>query len=287
LRLNTARPLAPEMNRLRLAFLSPAAVVTVTLFLMPMGVICAYSLLSRGAYGGVILPWTLESYRRVFDPLYAEIFWRSFLLAAISTLLCLVLGFPLALYVARSKRRTLLLNLVMLPFWTSFLIRTYAWMFLLRDTGLINTILQSLHLISQPLPLLFNDGAVVLGLVYGYLPFMVLPLYATLEKLDPALLDAARDLGATPWVTTWKIVIPLSRSGMLAGALLVFIPCLGAYLTPDLLGGGKTVMIGNLVQNQFTTARDWPFGSAVSLLLMALVLIILLRMLSRRSEQLL
>ena len=287
MRLNTARPLAPEMNRLRLAFLSPAAVVTVTLFLMPMGVICAYSLLSRGAYGGVILPWTLESYRRVFDPLYAEIFWRSFLLAAISTLLCLVLGFPLALYVARSKRRTLLLNLVMLPFWTSFLIRTYAWMFLLRDTGLINTILQSLHLISQPLPLLFNDGAVVLGLVYGYLPFMVLPLYATLEKLDPALLDAARDLGATPWVTTWKIVIPLSRSGMLAGALLVFIPCLGAYLTPDLLGGGKTVMIGNLVQNQFTTARDWPFGSAVSLLLMALVLIVLLRMLSRRSEQLL
>ena len=287
MRLNTARPLAPEMNRLRLAFLSPAAVVTVTLFLMPMGVICAYSLLSRGAYGGVILPWTLESYRRVFDPLYAEIFWRSFLLAAISTLLCLVLGFPLALYVARSKRRTLLLNLVMLPFWTSFLIRTYAWMFLLRDTGLINTILQSLHLISHPLPLLFNDGAVVLGLVYGYLPFMVLPLYATLEKLDPALLDAARDLGATPWVTTWKIVIPLSRSGMLAGALLVFIPCLGAYLTPDLLGGGKTVMIGNLVQNQFTTARDWPFGSAVSLLLMALVLIILLRMLSRRSEQLL
>lgn len=275
------------MNRLRVAFLSPATVVIVVLFMMPMGIICAYSLLSRGAYGGVILPWTVESYRRVFDPLYAEIFWRSFWLAAISTLLCLVLGFPLALYIARSRRRTLLLNLVMLPFWTSFLIRTYAWMFLLRDTGLINTILQLLHLIRQPLPLLFNDGAVVLGLVYGYLPFMVLPLYATLEKLDPALLDAASDLGATPWVTTWKIVIPLSRSGMVAGALLVFIPCLGAYLTPDLLGGGKTVMIGNLVQNQFTTARDWPFGSAVSLLLMALVLIILLRMLSRRSEQLL
>jgi spermidine/putrescine transport system permease protein len=274
------------MNRLRVAFLSPAVLVTIALFLAPMGIICAYSLLSRGAYGGVILPWTFENYRRVFDPLYAEIFWRSFLLAAVSTALCLILGFPLALCIARSQRRTLLLNLVMLPFWTSFLIRTYAWMFLLRDTGLIDTILQSLHLIRQPLPLLFNDGAVVLGLVYGYLPFMVLPLYATLEKLDPALLDAARDLGATPWVTTWKIVVPLSRSGMLAGGLLVFIPCLGAYLTPDLLGGGKTVMIGNLVQNQFTTARDWPFGSAVSLLLMAIVLIVLLRML-RRSEQLL
>jgi len=275
------------MSRLRVAFLSPAAIVTIALFAIPIGIICAYSLLSRGAYGGVILPWTIESYRRVFDPLYAEILWRSFVLAAISTSLCLILGFPLALYIARSKRRTLLLNLVMLPFWTSFLIRTYAWMFLLRDTGLINTILQSLHLIRQPLPLLFNDGAVVLGLVYGYLPFMVLPLYATLEKLDPTLLDAARDLGARPWVATWKIIVPLSRSGMLAGSLLVFIPCLGAYLTPDLLGGGKTVMIGNLVQNQFTTARDWPFGSAVSLLLMALVLIILLRMLSRQSEQLL
>jgi spermidine/putrescine transport system permease protein len=274
------------MNRLPVAFLSPAALVTIALFLAPMGIICAYSLLSRGAYGGVILPWTFENYQRVFDPLYAEIFWRSFLLAGVATVLCLVLGFPLALYIARSQRRTLLLNLVMLPFWTSFLIRTYAWMFLLRDTGLINTILQSLHIIRQPLPLLFNDGAVVLGLVYGYLPFMVLPLYATLEKLDPALLDAARDLGATPWVTTWKIIVPLSRSGILAGGLLVFIPCLGAYLTPDLLGGGKTVMIGNLVQNQFTTARDWPFGSAVSLLLMAIVLIVLLRIL-RRSEQLL
>jgi spermidine/putrescine transport system permease protein len=275
------------MKRLRVAFLSPAAIVAIVLFLAPMGIICAYSLLSRGAYGGVILPWTTESYRRVFDPLYAEIFWRSFLLSAVSTMLCLILGFPLALHIARSKRRILLLNLVMLPFWTSFLIRTYAWMFLLRDTGLINTILQSLHLIRQPLPLLFNDGAVVLGLVYGYLPFMVLPLYATLEKLDPALLDAAQDLGATPWVTTWNVIVPLSRSGMLAGSLLVFIPCLGAYLTPDLLGGGKTVMIGNLVQNQFTTARDWPFGSAMSLLLMALVLIILLRMLHKRSEQLL
>jgi spermidine/putrescine transport system permease protein len=275
------------MKRLRVAFLSPAAIVAIVLFLAPMGIICAYSLLSRGAYGGVILPWTTESYRRVFDPLYAEIFWRSFLLSAVSTMLCLILGFPLALHIARSKRRILLLNLVMLPFWTSFLIRTYAWMFLLRDTGLINTILQSLHLIRQPLPLLFNDGAVVLGLVYGYLPFMVLPLYATLEKLDPALLDAAQDLGATPWVTTWNVIVPLSRSGMLAGSLLVFIPCLGAYLTPDLLGGGKTVMIGNLVQNQFTTARDWPFGSAISLLLMALVLIILLRMLRKRSEQLL
>jgi spermidine/putrescine transport system permease protein len=174
----------------------------------------------------------------------------------------------------------------MLPFWTSFLIRTYAWMFLLRDTGLINTALQGMHLIQSPLPLLFNDGAVILGLVYGYLPFTVLPLYSTLEKLDPALVDAARDLGASPWVTLWTVVVPLSRPGMFAGAILVFIPCLGAYLTPDLLGGGKTVMIGNLVQNQFTTARDWPFGAALSLLVMALVLVFL-RLAARREEAML
>jgi spermidine/putrescine transport system permease protein len=275
------------MRQLRLAFLSPAVVVTFALFLLPMCIICGYSLLTRGAYGGVIQPWTLDNYKRVLDPIYGEILWRSFWLAGGSTLFCLILGFPLALYIARAgRRRILLLNLVMLPFWTSFLIRTYAWMFLLRDTGLINTVLESLHFIRQPLPLLFNDGAVILGLVYGYLPFMVLPLYATLEKLDPALLDAAQDLGAKPWTTLWRVIVPLSRSGILAGSLLVFIPCMGAYLTPDLLGGGKTVMVGNLVQNQFTTGRDWSFGSAVSLLLMAVVLLLLLSAIRKRGAEL-
>jgi spermidine/putrescine transport system permease protein len=275
------------MKQLRLAFLSPAVVVTFVLFLLPMCIICGYSLLTRGAYGGVMRPWTGENYKRVFDAIYGEILWRSFWLAGVSTLFCLILGFPLALYIARAgNRRTLLLNLVMLPFWTSFLIRTYAWMFLLRDTGLINTVLESLHFTRQPLPLLFNDGAVILGLVYGYLPFMVLPLYATLEKLDPAVLDAAQDLGAKPWTMLWRVIVPLSRSGLLAGSLLVFIPCMGAYLTPDLLGGGKTVMVGNLVQNQFTTARDWPFGSAISLLLMAVVLLLLLAAIQRRGEEL-
>ena len=192
-------------SRLRIWFLSPAAFVTATLFAFPMAIVCAYSLMTRGAYGGVIRPWTVENFARIFDRLYGVILLRSFALAAIATLLCLLLGFPLALYIARAKRRrNLLLNLVMLPFWTSLLIRTYAWMFLLRDTGLVNTALQALHIIRQPLPLLFNDGAVILGLVYGYLPFMVLPLYATIEKLDPALLDAAADLGATPWITVWK-----------------------------------------------------------------------------------
>jgi len=147
-------------------------------------------------------------------------------------------------------------------------VRTYAWLFLLRDTGLVNTVLMRLGITSAPLPLLYNDGAVVLGLVYGFLPFMVLPLYATIERMDPALLEAAADLGARPWRTFFRVVVPLARPGIWAGVVLVFIPCLGAYLTPDLLGGGKSVMIGNLVQNQFTTARDWPFGAAISLGLM-------------------
>jgi spermidine/putrescine transport system permease protein len=275
------------MNRLRLLFLAPSAAVMTILFFVPLVIVLAYSLLTRGPYGGAMLPWTSDSYNRVFDPLYLEIVWRSVWISALSTALCLVLGFPLALYLARArKHRLLLLNLVMLPFWTSFLIRTYAWMFLLRDTGLINSLLLSLHLIRQPLPLLFNTGSVILGLVYGYLPFMVLPLYATLEKLDPALLDAAADLGASPVTAVRKVVLPLSRPGILAGCLLVFIPCLGAYLTPDLMGGGKTVMVGNLVQNQFTTARDWPFGAAFSLLLMVIVLLVS-RLIGRKSEELL
>jgi spermidine/putrescine transport system permease protein len=275
------------VNRLRTLFLAPSAFIMGLFFFAPLVIIGMYSLLTRGAYGGVTQPFTSESYGRVLDPLYGAIVWRSVWIAAVSTVICLILGFPMAWYLSRAgRRKTLLLNLVMLPFWTSFLIRTYAWMFLLRDTGLINSALQGLHLIREPLPLLFNDGAVILGLVYGYLPFMILPLYAALEKLDPSLVESAGDLGARPLTAIWKIAVPLSRPGMIAGCVLVFIPCLGSYLTPDLMGGGKTVMLGNLVQNQFTTARDWPFGAAVSLLIMVLVLIVT-RSIGRKSAELL
>jgi spermidine/putrescine transport system permease protein len=181
------------------------------------------------------------------------------------------------MFIARSgDRKNLYLSLVILPFWTSFLIRIYAWMFLLRDTGLINTLLQGLGWIGEPLPMLYNDGAVLLGLVYGFLPFMVLPLFATIERLDKSLLEAAADLGARPWDALLRVTIPLCAPGIKAGAILVFVPCLGTYLTSDLLGGSKTILIGNLVQNQFTTARDWPFGAAASLILMATALLLLL-----------
>lgn len=272
------------MNRLRAWFLAPSWLVTVSLFLVPLVIILFYSFLTRGNYGGVVLNLSSESYRRLADPLYGMILLRTFWIAGVSSLLCMLLGFPLALFISRSgARKNLYLSLVILPFWTSFLVRTYAWMFLLRDTGLINTALQSMGLIHGPLPLLYNDGAVILGLVYSYLPFMVLPLYATLERLDPNLLEAAADLGAKPGATMLRVVLPLCAPGIRAGSVLVFIPCLGAYLTPDLLGGGKSVMAGNLIQNQFTNARDWPFGSAAALGLMTIVMLLLLAFV--RSDQ--
>ncbi|MBI3680922.1 MAG: ABC transporter permease [Acidobacteria bacterium] len=276
------------MTRLRAWFLAPSALLLAALFLIPLGIICAYSLMTRGPYGGVSGPWTWDNYARLPDPLYLLILWRSLLYAAISTALCVLMGFPLALFLARSgHRRNLYLALVIVPFWTSFLVRTYAWMFLLRETGLINSVLVWLGILEQPFEMLYTPFAVILGLVYGYLPFMVLPIYATLERLDRSLIEAAADLGARPLESLFRIVIPLSRPGILAGSVLVFISCLGAYLTPDLLGGGKTIMIGNLVQNQFTSARDWPFGSALSLLLMLVVMLLLMPVLRRRQEGLL
>jgi spermidine/putrescine transport system permease protein len=272
---------------LRRWFLLPAWAWAVALFAAPFAVVFAYSLLTRGVYGGVGAPWTSESYVRLFDPLYLGILWRSFVMAGVATALCVALGFPAALFISRAgRRKRLYLQLVILPFWTSFLVRTYAWIFLLRDTGLVNASLQRLGIISAPLPLLYNDGAVLLGLVYGYLPFAALPIYAALERLDPSLVEAAADLGARPHATVFRVIVPLAKPGIIAAAILVFIPSLGAYLTPDLLGGGRTVMVGNLVQNQFTTARDWPFGAAVSMVLMALVTAAVVVFMRRNREDL-
>jgi spermidine/putrescine transport system permease protein len=275
------------MTRLRNLFAAPAAVLMLVTIAAPAGIVCVYSVLSRGAYGGVELPWTIENYSRLIDPLYGGILVRSLALAAAATVICILLGFPLALFIGRSgTRKNLYLSLVILPFWTSFLIRLYAWMFLLRDTGLINTALQSLGLIRQPLPLLYNNGAVLLGLVYGFLPFAVLPIYATLERLDKNLLEAAADLGARPIAVLTRVTLPLCAPGIGAAAILVFVPCLGTYITSDLLGGSKTILIGNLVQNQFSTARDWPFGAAVSIVLM-IVAVLLMFTVRRRGEELL
>ena len=228
----------------------------------------------RGEYGGVERGFTLEHYPRFFDPALshdpacAPSWW-----SIACTLICLLLGYPVAYVIARSGRwKNLLLFLVVLPFWTSFLVRTFAMIFLMRDTGLINTWLLKLGVIDEPLTILYTPFAVMAGLVYGFLPFMILPIYASLEKLDLSLLEAAEVLGARPGARFRRVTLPLSMPGVVAGCLLVFIPALGSFLTSDLLGGAKEMMIGNLVQNQFSAARNWPFGSAASFIVMALVL---------------
>src|SRR4051812_9417262 len=210
------------MTALRRWFLAPTASMLALLFFAPMLIILMYSLLARGVYGGGTNQGTVESYIRLFDPLYGAILLRTLVLSLIATILCLLLGFPLALFISRSQaRKNLYLQLVMIPFWTSFLVRTYAWMFLLRDTGLINSALISVGVIREPLPLLYNNGAVLIGLIYTYLPFVVLPLYATLERLDRNLLEASADLGAKPWETITRVVIPLCAPAFRAGTVLV------------------------------------------------------------------
>jgi spermidine/putrescine transport system permease protein len=258
------------------ALLAPGGAWLILFFVVPVAVLAAYSFMPRGMYGGVAPGFTLAHYARFFDPLYLGILVRTVALSAVCTLLCLVAGFPMAFAIARSGRwRTVLLFLVIVPLWTSFLVRTYALIFLLRDNGLINGALLALGVIDAPLQLLYTNGAVLAGLVYGFLPLMILPIYASLEKLDPALLEAAEVLGARPFSRFRRIILPLSAPGTIAGCVLVFIPSLGAFLTPDLLGGARTMMIGSLIQNQFGAARNWPFGAAASMIVMLVVLLTL------------
>jgi spermidine/putrescine transport system permease protein len=268
------------------ALLTPGVLWLTLFFAVPLGVLLGYSFMHRGTYGGVSPGLTVEHYRRFLDPLYLAVAWRTLWIALATTGLCLLVGYPVAYVIARSGRwRSALLFLVILPFWTSFLVRTYAMIVLLRGSGVINVALTGLGLTSAPLDLLYTPGAVLAGLVYGYLPFMVLPIYASLERLDLDLLDAAEALGARAPSRFWRVTLPLSLPGVAAGSLLVFIPALGAFLTPDLLGGAKTMMLGNLVQNQFSAARNWPFGAAISFALMGVVFVGLLAWLRVRDAE--
>lgn len=263
----------------RVAFLllAPSLVLLVPLFYLPQLLLFVVSLGHRSAYGGVVRTLSLENYARAFEPLYLGILWRSLGLAAFTTLACLALGFPFAWWLARRvpvRSRSALLALVVLPFWTSFLVRMYAWIVLLRSEGLVNLALAGLGL--PRVELLYNDFAVLVGQVYGELPFMIVPLYVSLEKLDNALVEAAADCGASPARAFWSVVVPQTLPGIAAGCLLVFIPSLGAFLAPDLLGGGRTAYVGNLIQSQFAVARDMPFGAALSFVLSLLVVVLLL-----------
>lgn len=257
--------------------LSPATVWMLVFLFVPLVLVLFVSFMSRGVYGGIDYTFTLDNYKRFFDSLYFMMFLESILVAFITTFACVIFGYPFAYLIARSpvKYRTILMFLVIIPFWTNSLIRTYSWIVLLRTEGVINSLFLHYHWISQPLNLLYNNGAVLIGLIYTLFPFMVLPLYASIEKLDISLLEAASDLGAKGWQTFIKVTLPLTMPGVVAGSILVFIPTMGLFFIPDLLGGAKTMMIGNLIKNQFLTARDWPFGSALSIILIVATMLMI------------
>lgn len=271
----------------RLGLIGPTMAFIGIFMLIPIGLMAYVSVLERGEYGGVEWDaYTIEAYvnfffeRNLDDSLgvntdYLRIFLRSFWLALLTMVLALLVGFPTALYMALQppRYRNLLVFLVTVPFWTNLLVRNYAWILLLRNNGLIDASLANLGLTSEPISILYTPFAIGIGLTYSFLPFMVLPIYASLEKLDMRLVEAAFDLGANHLKALIRVVIPLAMPGIVAGCILVLVPCLGAYVTPELLGGSKSMMIGNLIQAQFGAARNWPFGAALAFALLAVVLV--------------
>jgi len=267
----------------------PASVVIGIFMLLPILIVVVYSFMEANPYGGVRPNFSIEAYTRLFvernlfdelafNPAYIKIFLRSVWIAVVSVIACLLIGFPVAYYIAMQKadRRNLFVLLITIPFWTNLLIRTFSWILVLRDTGLINNALMGLGVINEPITLLYTEGAIVLGLIYTYIPFMILPIYTSLERLDLGLIEASRDLYTTKWGTLRHIVFPLAAPGIFAGCILVFIPAIGAFIAPELLGGGKNLMLGSLVQLQFSSGRNWPFGSALAVIILAIVMIVLM-----------
>ena len=261
-----------------LALVSPTFLYLAIFMLIPLLLVVILSFLSRGPYGNVVFKVSLDNYARLVDPLYLRILGYSLWAALLTTVVCILVGYPLAMFIARApaRQRSLLLFLILVPFWTNFIIRIYAWIMILRTEGLLNSLLLNLGLVNVPLDILYTPLAVQIGMVYEFLPFMVLPLYTSLEKIENAQLEAAADLGARPWRAFLRVTLPLSVPGMIAGSILVFIPAMGMFVVPDLMGGAKTILVGNLIRNQFLTARDWPFGAAASMLLLLLTLAVTL-----------
>ncbi len=251
----------------------PGWVYLIIFFAIPLAIVVVYSFASRSATGQTLLEdWNLDSYQRLASSLVVEVVFRSLWLAAATTVICLLLGYPFAYYIATrgTTMRNVLLVLVLIPFWSNFLVRTYAWRMLLGSEGPISQLSQLLGM--GEIRLLFTTTAVLVGLVYGFLPFMVLPLYAAIERIDWSLVEAGRDLYASGWNAFRRITWPLSRPGVIAGSVLVFIPSLGAYVTPEILGGARTTLLGSFVVSQFLAARNWPFGSALSVAILAVML---------------
>ena len=235
-------------------------------FLIPYLIIIAYSFLTAGIYGGVELPFTLEAYARMLGNAgYWQILWRTVWISLIATVICLGVGLPMSYFIATSRKKNLYLTLVIVPFWTNFLVRIFGWMVILGRNGVINTFLLSIGF-EEPFSLMYRPGTVILVIVYMYLPYMVLPLYSAIEKFDFKLLEAAMDLGAKRTQAIWKVLIPAIKGGIGAGIILVFIPALGSYAIPDLVGGTQGAMLGNLIARQLSVARNWPSSSAISMI---------------------
>jgi spermidine/putrescine transport system permease protein len=263
---------APRFSRAHLILL-PAGLWLAAFMVLPLIILLVYSLGNRDELGRIVLGFNFENYTRFFFGPYLNSLGRSLVLAAVTASSCLVIGMSFALWLAfvvPKSKQNLFMTLLVAPLWTSFLLRIYAWMTILRPTGILTQVASMLG-ISHPPIILYTPVAVYIGMVYNYLPYMILPIYSALEKLDRRLLEAASDLGATPWEAFKRITLPLSSRGIVAGCIMVFVPALGDYVTPDLLGGAKTMYIGNLIQNQFLTVRDWAFGCAVSTILIVIV----------------
>lgn len=260
----------------------PIVIWMILFIFIPMLYIFIISFMQKGIYGGVVAKFTLENYKSMMNSLYMDIFMKSFYIALATTIICLILGYPFAYIICKAHKgmKVILVMLIMLPFWINSLIRTYGWNTILRTEGVLNSLLLKLGLIHQPLKLLYTDGAVMVGMVYTLFPFMILSLYASIEKLDKSLLEAANDLGAHPFHTFFRVTLPLTMPGIFAGSIQVFIPTLGYFFISDMMGGGQSILIGNLIKNQFLSSRNWPLGAALSILLI-LITIVLMKLYSK------
>ena len=271
-------------------FIIPVIIYATLLIALPIIYIFLLSFFKSDSYGGIIREFTLYNYFDLFNFVYIKIFLKSLLIAITTTLICILISYPFVLAVTHKSKKVqkILMTLVMIPFLTNSLIRMYGWIVLLRKSGVINSVLLSFGIIDEPLSLMYNNLGIIIGMVYTLLPFMILPLYSSVSTIDKSLLEASSDLGASKWQTFKKIIFPSSFSGLFNGALMVFTPSLGYFFIVDVLGGGKIMILGNLIKNQFLTARNWPFGAAISVFLIVIttILILIYRKLGGKMDEL-
>lgn len=261
---------------MKLLFTLPVILYALLFILLPLLYVFVLSFLKSDGYGGYTFSFTLENYLEALNPTFLAVFFKSVAIGLLTTLLCLIIAYPFAIFLRSKSERaqSLIITLVMVPFLTNSMIRTYGWITLLRKSGVVNSILLGLGLINSPLPLMYNAFGILVGMVYTLLPFMILPVYSAVSKVDQSFLDAAEDLGAGKWEKLTKVYLPLTLPGVFNGSLMVFIPAIGYFFIADILGGGKAMIIGNLIKNQFLTARNWPLGAAISILLLGLTFIL-------------